>query len=329
VAPLPRRVAREFVPVPERPLSEWTPDIARLVAFDDAEWLAVERAYCGRLLAYVARRIPDRDAREDVVQEVFLGAVRGIRLYDPAYTFEQFLFGICRNRVIDHQRRQKPTTLGGGLDEEGGTPSVDDLVSDDETPSRIARRKDLEHEGARVLREIVRQWVQETWSQGEFERLMVVEALLAAGWRNRDVWSRLGLRDESAVAGIKFRALKRLREIALERGADRGLLAQVGVALEQEEGLDLDVRSAWVEGRASCPARHWLARHLAGTLPAGPASFVRFHLDEVRCPWCRANLDDLERREGEQGLAPLLERMGQSTIQLLRSRNLPGPGPAR
>ncbi len=310
-------------------MSDWTPDIARLVALDDAEWLAVERAFCGRLLAYVARRIPDRDARDDVVQDVFLGAVRGIRLYDPAYTFEQFLFGICRNRVIDHQRRQKPMTLGGGRESDDARPSVEDLVSDDETPSRIARRNDLERQGARVLRELVRLWVQETWAQGEFQRLIVVEALLAAGWRNRDVWTRLGLRDESTVAGIKFRALKRLREIALERGSDRELMAQVGVALEQEEGLDLDVKSAWVEGRASCPARHWLARHLAGTLPEGPTSFVRFHLDDVRCPWCRANLDDLERLEGEQGLAPLLERVGQSTIQLLRSRSLDGPGKAR
>lgn len=310
-------------------MSDWTPDIARLVALDDAEWLAVERAFCGRLLAYVARRIPDRDAREDVVQEVFLGAVRGIRLYDPAYTFEQFLFGICRNRTIDHRRRQKPTAIGGAGDDDESRFSVEDLVSDDETPSRIARRRDLEREGSRVLREIVRQWVQETWAQGEFQRLIVVEALIAAGWRNRDVWTRFGLRDESTVAGIKFRALKRLREIVLERGTDRDLLSQVGEAVEHEEGLDLDVRSAWIEGRASCPARHWLARHLAGTLPEGPSSFVQFHLDDVRCPWCRANLDDLEEMEGQAGFAELLDRVGRSTIQLLRSRSLDGGEAAR
>jgi RNA polymerase sigma factor (sigma-70 family) len=310
-------------------LSEWTPDIARLVALDDAEWLAVERAYCGRLLAYVARRIPDRDAREDVVQEVFLGAVRGIRLYDPAYTFEQFLFGICHNRTIDHQRRRRPTAIGGAQDDDEPGLSVEDLVSDDETPSRIVRRRDLEHQGSKVLREIVREWVQETWALGEFQRLIVVEALIAAGWRNRDVWTRFGLRDESTVAGIKFRALKRLREIVLERGTERELLAQVGDAVEHEESLDLDVRAAWVEGRASCPARHWLARYLAKSLPEGPESFLRFHLEDVRCPWCRANLDDLERLEDENLLGRLLDRVGQSTIQLLRSRTVDGPGAGR
>jgi RNA polymerase sigma factor (sigma-70 family) len=301
-------------------MGEWTPDVAKLVALDDQEWMAVERAYCGRLLAYVARRVPDRDAREDVVQEVFLGAVRGIRLYDPAYTFEQFLFGICRNRVIDHRRRQTPLALGSGGDAADAPPPLEELVSDDETPSRLVRRRDLEREGARVLQKIVRQWVQETWAAGEFQRLIVVEALLAAEWRNRDVWTRLGLRDESAVAGIKFRALKRLREIALEMGAERGILAQVGAALGDDDDFDLDLRTAWLAGRASCPARHWLARHLSGTLPAGPASFVRFHLEDARCAWCRANLDDLERLEAEGGLEPLLERVGRSTLALLRSR---------
>jgi len=300
--------------------------MARLRAYDDAEWLAVERAFCGRLLAYVARRVADRDAREDVVQEVFLGAVRGIELYDSAYTFEQFLFGICRNRVIDHLRRQRPITLGCGTDDEDSSPGIEDLVSEDETPSRIARRHDLEREGSRVLTEIVRQWVQETWAAGEFQRLVVVEALLAAGWRNRDVWTKLGLRDESAVAGIKFRAIKRLREITLERGSDRGLLAQVAAALDHEDGLDLDLSRVWIDGRASCPARHWLARHLAGTLAAGPESFVRFHLDDVRCAWCRANLDDLTAIEARSDLDPLLERVGQSTIQYLRSRTLDSGG---
>ncbi|MBL8860908.1 MAG: sigma-70 family RNA polymerase sigma factor [Planctomycetes bacterium] len=301
-------------------MSDWAPDVAKLVAYDDAEWMAVERAFCGRLLAYVARRVPDHDARQDVVQEVFLGAVRGIRLYDPAYTFEQFLFGICRNRVIDHQRRQKPLAFGGRSDEDAAALELEDLASDDETPSRVVRRRDLEAEGARVLGRIVKAWVQETWAQGEFQRLIVVEALLAAGWRNRDVWTRLGLRDESAVAGIKFRALKRLREIALEQGAERDLLAAVANALGEEQGFDLDLRRVWLAERASCPARHWLARHLAGTLAEGPAAFVRFHVDDAACPWCRANLDDLGALEDQAALAPILERVGLSTRELLRSK---------
>ena len=55
--------------------------------------------------------------------------------------------------------------------------------------------------------------------QGEFLRLCVIEALFSGGWRNRDTWKRFELRDETAVAGIKFRALKRLRKALAWRGA--------------------------------------------------------------------------------------------------------------
>ena len=70
----------------------------------------------------------------------------------------------------------------------------------------------------------------------------------------------------------------------------------------------------------SCPARHWLARLATGALEEGPAAFLRFHLDEMKCEWCQANADDLGRLDADAELAPLVERVGQSTLQYLRSR---------
>lgn len=301
-------------------MSDWTPDIARLRAFDDAEWMAVERNYCGRLVAYVTRRVRDRQAREDIVQEAFLGAVRGIEDFDPAYTFEQYLFGICKNRTIDHLRRNKLVTFGNSTDEEEGVPSMEQLVSVDETPSRIVRRRDLEEAGVRMLTDLLRAWVEETWKQDEFVRLMVVEALFAGGWRNRDTWQRFELRDETSVAGIKFRALKRLRELALERDVQRRVLPLLTAAVDSNEGLDIDVGRAWREGRVSCPARHWLARRVLGTLPPGPSSFVAFHLDEMHCDWCHANHDDLAQKDNAREVEDVIAKLGASTLQLLRSR---------
>lgn len=307
-------------------MSEWTPDVGRLQAFDDGEWLAVERTYCGRMYAYVARRVPDAQAREDIVQEAFLGAVRGIGGFDPVYTFEQYLFGIVKNRTIDHMRRLKVATLPGTREEdaERSPPGVDELATEDETPSRVARRHDLERATEELLRDVLRAWVQETWAEEEFVRLMVIEALFSGGWRNRDTWRRFDLRDETSVAGIKFRALKRLRELAHERERERGgrLLTDLAGALASEpEGFAVEVGRAWRASRASCPARHWLARAQAGTLPAGPAAFVRFHLDEMRCEWCLANADDLAR-EDAGGLGDLVERLGASTLHYLRSRTV-------
>jgi RNA polymerase sigma factor (sigma-70 family) len=302
-------------------VSDWSPDIARLRAFDDAEWLRVERTHCGRMYAYVSRRIPDEQAREDIVQESFLGAVRGIGGFDPIYTFEQYLFGIVKNRTIDHLRRQKVATLGGTAEREDDPPLIEVLAREEETPSRIVRRQDLERAAAELLHAVLRAWVQETWQQEEFTRLMVIEALFSGGWRNRDTWQRFELRDETSVAGIKFRALKRLRELAHDRDPSGKLLSELARALDTgEEAPALEVGAVWRAGRVSCPARHWLARSIAGTLAEGPRDYVRFHLDEMHCEWCQANQDDLARLEEQSGLGELVERVGASTLQYLRSR---------
>lgn len=308
-------------------MSDWTPDVAKLATLDDDEWLRVERDFCGRLFAYVARRISDAQAREDIVQETFLGAVRGIDAFDPIFTFEQYLFGICRNRTIDYLRRRKAIGAGEPADSSESLPGMDELARDEETPSQLVHATDLARQGRELLVGLLRDWVQETWQQGEFVRLMVIEALFSAGWRNRDTWRRFQLRDETAVAGIKFRALKRLRELAGRKDASNELLPALAAVTEGKTShLDFDVTKAWRYGRVSCPARYWLARLLAGTLQEGPAAFVRFHLDEMSCPWCRANLDDLTRAE-EAALAPLVERMQASTVQYLRSRTAPGGEP--
>jgi RNA polymerase sigma factor (sigma-70 family) len=304
-------------------VSEAQPDIARLQAYDDAEWLAVDREYSGRLLAYVSKRVQDRDAREDVLQETLLGAVRGIASYDPTYTFEQYLFGICHNRTIDHLRRRRLSTLDHGDDEESRL-GIEARATDDETPSRVVRGQDLEAHARALLAELLRAWVQETWQEGEFVRLMVIEALLHGGWRNKDTWQRFGLRDETSVAGIKFRALARLRELAEQQDPSGKLLAAIAAGAESgEASLDIPLQQVWREARVSCPARHWLARLVVGSLAAGPRDFVRFHVEEMGCPWCAANLEDLRHGATRGDLSALVERVQASTLRYLRSRARP------
>ncbi len=302
-------------------MSDYRPDIARLQSFDDGEWLAVEREYSGRLLAYVSKRIRDTQAREDVLQETMLGAVRGIGGYDPIYTFEQYLFGICHNRTIDHLRRRRLVTLDTEEGEEDRI-GITARAHDEETPSRIVRGRDLEARARGMLIEILRAWVQETWAEGEFTRLMVIEALMHGGWRNRDTWQRFGLRDETSVAGIKFRALARLRELAAKRDGSKQLLGAIAQGAESgEASLDMSIESAWREARVSCPARHWLARSLAGSLEPGPREYVRFHVEEMGCPCCAANLEDLRDRESKADLSAIFERVQASTLRYLRSRS--------
>ena len=299
-------------------MNDWIPDIRALQARADAEWLRVEQTFCGRLLAYAQRRTGDLQASEDIVQETLLGAVRGIDDFDASFSFEQYLFGICRNRTIDYLRRKKARTLSVGEDEEASS-GLDAFATGGETPSAIVRGRELSERARELLMVILRDWIEETWQQGEFLRLSVIEALFAGSWRNRDVWRRFQLRDETAVAGIKFRALKRLRQLAAVRESRNDLLRFLAAA-EESDGrlLDLDVRRVWNEHRLSCPARHWLAQFVAGALDSGPASFVRFHVEEMKCPWCIANADDLRGVSGAETLRALLTRVQGSTRRALQ-----------
>lgn len=301
-------------------MSDWLPDLVRLQAHDDDEWLRVEKEYGGRLYHYVAKRVADREARADVLQETMLGAVRGIGGFDPIYTFEQYLFGICHNRTIDHLRRKKLETLQSSEPDDSPSP-IERLSTNEETPSRLVRQADLSARAKVLLAELLREWVEETWSQGEFVRLMVIEALFRAGWRNKDTWRHFGLRDETAVAGIKFRALARLRELATQKPGAGDLFRSLAQSSEAgENALDFDVGEVWRSSRASCPARSWLARSLAGNLGEGPKAFLDFHLGPMDCEYCQANLADLRARTGEGEEVRAEAR--NSTLRYLRSRTV-------
>ena len=146
----------------------------------------------------------------------------------------------------------------------------------------------------------------------------VIEALFSGGWRNRDTWKRFKLRDETSVAGIKFRAIKRLKQLAAVRESGNDLLRYLGAAEEGDTRLlDVDVRDIWRDQRLSCPGRHWLARRVADTLDEGPKGFIGFHLDEMKCPWCQANHDDLARIDQDSELDVVMERVRESTLRYL------------
>jgi RNA polymerase sigma factor (sigma-70 family) len=299
-------------------MSDFEPEIALLSARDDAEWLRVQREYQGRLYSFVQRRVRDRDACEDILQETFLGAIRGIGGFDPRYSFEQYLFGILRNRTIDHLRRQRSLQLVSQA-EEG--PVLEELVREEDTPATLGAEQELAERGRALLADVLREWVQETWAEREFQRLMVIEGLFSAGWRNREAWEKLQLRDQTTIAGIKFRALKRMRELTAAFDPSGECSAQLASSLGEDPGsVGIDVAAVWRRSRASCPARHRIARRLAGSLEASMAEFIDFHIDSAGCPWCAANRDDLSRRSREQDLESMFERVGASTMRLLRSR---------
>lgn len=60
------------------------------------------------------------------------------------------------------------------------------------------------------------------------------------------------------------------------------------------------LEAIWRRHRISCLSRDDLGLFLLGALDEEHANYVRFHLGEIGCRWCQANLSDLKTLEASQ-----------------------------
>ena len=207
-------------------MSVATHSIDKLREMDERAWSALQDDFFRRVYFFVKRYVLDHQTAEDITQDVFLGAVRGMATFDQNYTLDQFLFGIAKNRVIDHYRKQKMPLISPQKDdsqdasmvwldnmpEEGLAPPPEDVVERENT----GRRR-------QVLGRILKEFVGELWEAGEFDKLQVLEFLFVLNGRNKDAAARFGMSDEKAVAGIKFRAIEKLRGLARQNDPNHSL----------------------------------------------------------------------------------------------------------
>ena len=71
----------------------------------DETWDAVYARVAPRLDAYCRRRLPPDDAEEAVSETLARGVAALPRYRDTGHGIDAWLFGICRNVVLDQQRR--------------------------------------------------------------------------------------------------------------------------------------------------------------------------------------------------------------------------------
>lgn len=76
----------------------------------------------------------------------------------------------------------------------------------------------------------------------------------------------------------------------------RTLLQQVREEVDRGEHT---VGAIWRRERLSCPTRDQLGGHLLQALDPDLSDYIDFHLKTVGCPFCQANLEDLERKQAE------------------------------
>ena len=113
---------------------------------------------------------------------------------------------------------------------------------------------------------------------------------------------------ETQVAAIKHRSLRRIRQAVAGDPSD-------GSDLPREDSLLTEI---WETQRLSCPKRSTIGAYLLGTLDRPWEDYVRFHLDELGCRFCQANLTDLRRQTAGPKRSTLHTRIMESTIGFLR-----------
>jgi RNA polymerase sigma-70 factor (ECF subfamily) len=182
---------------------------------DARSWETLIARYEGRLLAFVERRLHDRAASEDVVQESFIGFLNSLPNYDDQRELQTYLFTIASHKLTDHLRRIGRHPMHAAS--EGAGDVLQNQLDPHSGASSLARsreRKELESQAvAKCLGQMVRQWK----DKGDYVRLKVLELLLVKGWANRDVAAYLGV-GEQQVANYRFAAVKKLSEHIRDAG---------------------------------------------------------------------------------------------------------------
>ena len=285
---------------------------------DEQGWPKLVERYQGRLLAFARSRVRSTADAEDLVQETFIGLLRGLDRFRGESSLETYLFSILRRRIIDsHRGRGRRECLindalsGRGADEESGGGIESRLPASDPTASWYARRDEQRHEMHTALAGAIGDLVHGYKQSLNFRELQIIELLFYAQLKNAQVAEAVGV-EAGHVATVKHRSLSRIRKQLLSDGQNKpgpGMVDPPDALLSQ----------VWEDHRPSCPKRSTIGGYHLGTLEPAWHEYVDFHLNKLGCRFCRANLDDLKQSETRANLDSLRQRVLQSTVGFLKN----------
>ncbi len=190
--------------------------IGRIRAGESEAWTELIARFEGRLLAYVERRVRNRAAAEDVVQEAFIGFLTSLPNYDRRRPLEGYLFSIAAHKLTDLLRREgrRPTLP---LTPEGAASNSWEPAGTARRASSIVRsgeRRGLEQSAlVAAIGEQIDHWRR----RDQWEKLECAELLFVRGWPNKEVAERMGI-SEQKVANNKFEFLAKLRAAVRKQG---------------------------------------------------------------------------------------------------------------
>jgi RNA polymerase sigma-70 factor (ECF subfamily) len=203
--------------------------IAQIRQGDAHAWEDLIARYEGRLLAFVNRRLHDRAASEDVVQETFVGFLNSLPNFDDKRELQTYLFTIASHKLTDHLRRSGRHPLQHISD--GPDDLLHQKADAHKAASSLARGKErMELEG-QALAECLGRLLKEWQENGDYLRIKVLELLFVKGWANCDVANFLKI-SEQQVANFRFAALKKLGERIREAGLPEAVFPELSQTQE-------------------------------------------------------------------------------------------------
>lgn len=253
----------------------------------ETAWKQLIERYAGRLLAFARARTPGLSDAEDIVQETFVGFLQSLSHYDTARSLETYLFTILRYKLYDFLRQRKTKTISEPAEGDGWWDQIS--PESNETPSGLALQAEAQGQQEQLLGELLLALIHDLRDRDAFQDLQIIELIFFAGKRNLDVADLLDM-DQKAVAGVKFRAIQKLRKFLADREPE-------AIACLDETHAEVTVARVWRERRLTCLKRSTLGSYLLGVLEDPWNGYTQFHLDVVACPMCLANLADLESEE--------------------------------
>jgi RNA polymerase sigma factor (sigma-70 family) len=291
---------------------------------EESGWARLVDRYQGRLLAFARGQLRSEADAEDAVQDTLVSFLTGLGAFNERASLETYLFSILRRKIVDNYRRKRLASCSlsdsvGGGGASGGSSAGDDGVtlgamigSDDMTASWYVRRDESQASHQAVLAEVLGDLVGRLKKTLNFEHLRVAELVFYAQLRNKKIAQKTGL-DEKRVALIKHRFIERIAKGVSELG---------GVG--SSELADSTLTQVWESLRPSCLKRSTIGAWRLGTLDADWHDYVSFHIEELGCRFCAANLRDIERAEAAAGKRDLAsQRLMQSTIGFLSRVDAP------
>jgi RNA polymerase sigma factor (sigma-70 family) len=165
----------------------------------DAAFDALFRRYRERITGYVRGIVSDHARAEDIVQDVFMSALRSLRATEREVAFKPWIYEIAKNACIDHLRRSRRATEVS-IDSEDFSPVDEGRLSAGVagTDAAYSTRQDLD-----VLRMAFN-------DLPDAQREVLVSRELE-GLSYDKISSRTGL-SRSAVESMLFRARRTLKD---------------------------------------------------------------------------------------------------------------------